>query len=171
MRPYAGLLKADAAFSAFREESYFPKLSVRGPLPSKVEEPIDVTLKKIRGQIVLVGDSGLGKSSFLLHRVRSARNALAYLPAHRCTKGVKEAVHAKLQIASGDRSFLDLLIDRGALDFAIDGLNEVTAETRITIRDFVEHHSRVNVILTTQPIEWEPPSNARQYEMMPARET
>jgi hypothetical protein len=166
LRPYANSLKSDAAFNTFRYWSYFPHLTVRGPAPSEQKQPIDTALKLIRGQVVLVGASGLGKSSFLLHRVLTSKTTLAYLPARRCMKGVKEAIRTKLQIPSRDKRFLDLLIERGALDIAIDGLNEVSVDTRAAIREFVEYHSGVNVILTTQPIEWEPPANAKLYHLL-----
>jgi hypothetical protein len=127
-------------------------------------------LPTIEGSIVLEGDSGLGKSSFLRHRVLRSRRAIAYLTASRCAEGVPKAIGKKLPIPARDSRFLRQLIDRGALGLAIDGLNEVSAETRARIVEFVERNPRVDVILATQPMEWTPPAGARTYQLLPLDE-
>ena len=66
-----------------------------------------------------------------------------------------------------DEDFLRNLIYSGALDICIDGLNEVTAETRAGIRDFVERNFKGNIILTTQPLEWRAPATSQTYVLQP----
>jgi hypothetical protein len=55
----------------------------------------------------------------------------------------------------------------GAIDICIDGLNEVSADTRAKISQFVESYFKGNIILTTQPIEWIAPTTAKIYELQP----
>jgi hypothetical protein len=66
--------------------------------------------------------------------------------------------------------FLKNLIYSGALDICIDGLNEVTADTRAKICQFAESYFRGNIIMTTQPLEWTPPSTAKIYKLLPLEE-
>jgi hypothetical protein len=124
-------------------------------------------IPSIKGQIVLEGDSGLGKSMFLRHLVKSSQTIVVYLPAHKCDKGVIEAIQAKLHGQAQDAEFLKNLIYSGAIDICIDGLNEVTADTRAKITQFVESYFRGNIIMTTQPLEWIPPSTAKMYYLQP----
>ena len=124
-------------------------------------------IPSIKGQIVLEGDSGLGKSMFLRHLVKSSQTIVVYLPAHKCDQGVIEAIQAKLHGQAQDAEFLKNLIYSGAIDICIDGLNEVTADTRAKITQFVESYFRGNIIMTTQPLEWIPPSTAKMYYLQP----
>jgi hypothetical protein len=124
-------------------------------------------IPSIKGQIVLEGDSGLGKSMFLRYLVKSSQAIVVYLPAHKCDKGVIEAIQAKLHGQAQDAEFLKNLIYSGAIDICIDGLNEVTADTRAKITQFVESYFRGNIIMTTQPLEWIPPSTAKMYYLQP----
>ena len=66
--------------------------------------------------------------------------------------------------------FLQNLIYSGALDICIDGLNEVSAETRATITQFVERYFKGNVLMATQPLEWKPPATAKIYVLRPLKE-
>ncbi|MBW4542195.1 MAG: hypothetical protein KME43_24115 [Myxacorys chilensis ATA2-1-KO14] len=58
---------------------------------------------------------------------------------------------------------------RGGIDICIDGLNEVTADTRAKITQFVESYFKGNIIMTTQPLEWMLPSTAKVYQLQPLR--
>ena len=168
--------------------------------------PITEVIPSITGQIVLEGDSGLGKSMFLRHLVKTTleirqRNPIAtknrlfsnqilkkkpgfsqmvrkfclpqrivvYLPAQKCDRGVVEAIQVKLQGQIQDAQFLRNLIYNGAIDICIDGLNEVTADTRAKISQFAESYFQGNIIMTTQPLEWTPPSTAKIYELQPLK--
>jgi hypothetical protein len=137
-------------------------------IPPEIQ-PITEALPSIQGQIVLVGDSGLGKSMFLRHLVTTSKRIVVCLPAQKCDNGVIEAIQAKLHGQAQDADFLKNLIYSGAIDICIDGLNEVTADTRAKITQFVESYFRGNIIMTTQPLEWTPPSTAKIYELQPLK--
>ncbi|WP_306790437.1 HEAT repeat domain-containing protein [Tolypothrix sp. FACHB-123] len=130
-------------------------------------QPITQAIPTLQGQIVLEGESGLGKSMFLRHLANNSQRIFVYLPAQKCDKGVLEAIYAKLRGQINDTNFLKTLIYNGALDICIDGLNEVTADTRAKVSQFAESYFRGNMIMTTQPIEWIPPSTAKKYELQP----
>ncbi|WP_375507353.1 NACHT domain-containing protein, partial [uncultured Nostoc sp.] len=162
--PFKPSLLADAGLDNFNPQTYFSESKVKVP---SAEEPQAITqvLPSIIGQIVLEGDSGLGKSMFLRHLVKTSPRIVVYLPARKCDKGVIEAIQAKLHGQAQDADFLKNLIYSGALDICIDGLNEVTADTRAKICQFVESYFRGNIIMTTQPLEWTPPSTAKIYKL------
>ena len=130
-------------------------------------QPITKAIPTLQGQIVLEGESGLGKSMFLRHLVNNSQRIFVYIPAQKCDKGVIKAISTKLQAQVDDAEFLKNLIYNGALDIYIDGLNEVTADTRAKISQFAESHFKGNIIMTTQPLDWIPPSTARKYELQP----
>ncbi|MBN4000610.1 HEAT repeat domain-containing protein [Nostoc sp. LPT] len=167
--PFKPSLLADAGLDNFNPEAYFPNSKVKVP---GVEEPVPITqvLPSIKGQVILEGDSGLGKSMFLRYLVKTSGRLVVYLPAHKCDKGVIEAIQAKLHGQAQDADFLKNLIYSGALDICIDGLNEVTADTRAKICQFAESYFRGNIIMTTQPLEWTPPSTAKIYKLLPLEE-
>jgi HEAT repeat protein len=164
--PFKPSLLADARLDNFNPQAYFQESQVK---VSSAEEPQALTqsLPSIKGQIVLEGDSGLGKSMFLRHLVQTSQRIVVYLPAHKCDKGVIEAIQAKLHGHAQDADFLKNLIYSGGLDICIDGLNGVTADTRAKICQFVESYFRSNIIITTQPLEWTPPSTAKIYKLQP----
>ncbi|QKQ73023.1 HEAT repeat domain-containing protein [Nostoc sp. TCL240-02] len=167
--PFKPSLLADAGLDNFNPEAYFPNSKVKVP---GVEEPVPITqvLPSIKGQVILEGDSGLGKSMFLRYLVKTSGRLVVYLPAHKCDKGVIEAIQAKLHGQAQDADFLKNLIYSGALDICIDGLNEVTADTRAKICQFAESYFRGNIIMTTQPLQWTPPSTAKIYKLLPLEE-
>nr|MDZ8020817.1 HEAT repeat domain-containing protein [Nostoc sp. SerVER01] len=164
--PFQPSLLADAGLDNFNDQSYFPESRVKIPASEEIL-PVTAALPSIKGQIVLEGDSGLGKSMFLRHLVKNSQQILVYLPAQKCHKGVIEAIQDKLHGQAQDAGFLKNLIYSGAIDICIDGLNEVTAETRAKICQFVESYFRGNIIMTTQPLEWTPPSTAKIYKLQP----
>ncbi|MEH2339683.1 HEAT repeat domain-containing protein [Nostoc sp.] len=164
--PFQPSLLADAGLDNFNDKTYFPESRVKIPNSEEIL-PVTTALPSIKGQIVLEGDSGLGKSMFLRHLVKNSQRILVYLPAQKCNKGVIEAIQDKLHGQAQDAGFLKNLIYSGAIDICIDGLNEVTAETRAKICQFVESYFRGNIIMTTQPLEWIPPSTAKTYYLQP----
>ncbi|WP_435027793.1 HEAT repeat domain-containing protein [Nostoc sp. CALU 1950] len=167
--PFKPSLLADAGLDSFNPEAYFPNSKVKVP---GVDEPVPITqvLPNIKGQVILEGDSGLGKSMYLRYLVKTSGRLVVYLPAQKCDKGVIEAIQAKLHGQAQDADFLKNLIYSGALDICIDGLNEVTADTRAKICQFAESYFRGNIIMTTQPLEWTPPSTAKIYKLLPLEE-
>jgi hypothetical protein len=164
--PFKPSLLADAGLDNFTSLAYFPESKVKVPGSEEIK-PITEALPTIQGQIVLEGDSGLGKSMFLRHLVKNSKRLVVYLPAQKCDQGVIEAIQAKLHGQAQDAEFLKNLIYSGAIDICIDGLNEVTADTRAKIVHFVECYFRGNIIMTTQPLEWTPPSTAKTYSLHP----
>ncbi|MBE9004092.1 HEAT repeat domain-containing protein [Fortiea sp. LEGE XX443] len=168
--PFKPSLLADARLDNFHDQSYFPESRVKVPVSEKIL-PVTAALPKIHGQVILQGDSGLGKSMFLRHLLTNSRRIVVYLPAQKCDKGVIEAIQDKLHGQAQDAGFLKNLIYSGAIDICIDGLNEVTAETRAKICQFVESYFRGNIIMTTQPLEWTPPSTAKTYYLQPLEQT
>ncbi len=164
--PFKPSLLADAGLDNFTSLAYFPESKVKVPGSEEIK-PITEALPSIQGQIVLEGDSGLGKSMFLRHLVKNSKRIVVYLPAQKCDQGVIEAIQAKLHGQAQDAEFLKNLIYSGAIDICIDGLNEVTADTRAKIVHFVECYFRGNIIMTTQPLEWTPPSTAKIYSLQP----
>ncbi|MDF2389227.1 HEAT repeat domain-containing protein, partial [Nostoc ellipsosporum NOK] len=168
--PFKPSLLADARLDNFHEQAYFPQSQVKVPGSGDIQ-PINAALPKIQGQVILQGDSGLGKSMFLRHLLTNSQRIVVYLPAQKCHKGVIEAIQDKLHGQAQDADFLKNLIYSGAIDICIDGLNEVTAETRAKICQFVESYFRGNIIMTTQPLEWTPPSTAKTYYLQPLEQT
>jgi HEAT repeat protein len=164
--PFKPSLLADAGLDNFTSLAYFPESKVKVPGSEEIK-PITDALPSIQGQIVLEGDSGLGKSMFLRHLVKNSPRIVVHLPAQKCDQGVIEAIQAKLHGQAQDAEFLKNLIYSGAIDICIDGLNEVTADTRAKIVHFVECYFRGNIIMTTQPLEWTPPSTAKIYTLQP----
>jgi hypothetical protein len=164
--PFKPSLLADAGLDNFTSQHYFPESKVKVPGSEEIKS-ITQALPSIQGQIVLEGDSGLGKSMFLRHLVKNSPRIVVYLPAQKCDQGVIEAIQAKLHGQAQDAEFLKNLIYSGAIDICIDGLNEVTADTRAKIVHFVECYFRGNIIMTTQPLEWTPPSTAKIYSLQP----
>jgi len=164
--PFKPSLLADAGLDNFTSLAYFPESKVKVPGSEEIK-PITEALPSIQGQIVLEGDSGLGKSMFLRHLVKNSPRIVVHLPAQKCDQGVIEAIQAKLHGQAQDAEFLKNLIYSGAIDICIDGLNEVTADTRAKIVHFVECYFRGNIIMTTQPLEWTPPSTAKIYTLQP----
>ncbi len=130
-------------------------------------QPITQAIPTLQGQIVLEGESGLGKSMFLRHLANNSQRLFVYLPAQKCDKGVLEAIYAKLRGQVDDTKFLKNLIYNRALDICIDGLNEVTADTRAKVSQFAESFFGGNIMMTTQPLDWVPPSTAKKYELQP----
>ncbi|MBD2299249.1 HEAT repeat domain-containing protein [Nostoc sp. FACHB-190] len=168
--PFKPSLLADAGLDNFHDQSYFPQSQVKVPGTGDIQ-PVTAALPGINGQVILQGDSGLGKSMFLRHLLTNSQRIVVYLPAQKCHKGVIEAIQDKLHGQAQDADFLKNLIYSGAIDICIDGLNEVTAETRAKICQFVESYFRGNIIMTTQPLEWTPPSTAKTYYLQPLEQT
>jgi len=166
--PFKESLQSDADLDNFNPQDYFAdsEVKLKG---AKEAQPVKAVLPEIRGQIVLEGESGLGKSMFLRHLVQSSRRIAVYLPAKKCDKGVMEAIQAKLHGPANDPDFLQSLIYSGAIDICIDGLNEVTPDTRAIITSFVERYFKGNMIMATQPLEANLPSTTKTYRLQPLK--
>ena len=164
--PFRESLVADAALDSFRGLPYFDESEVENAATGEVGS-IKEAIPEIKGQTLLEGESGLGKSMYLRRLVKQSKRLVVFLPADKCGKGVIEAVQNKLQGLAKDENFLRSLIFSGAFDICIDGLNEVTADTRAKICDFAESNFKGNIIMSTQPMECRPPSTSRTYIIQP----
>ena len=154
----------------FQDEAYFSDLDVSDLMTNEVQS-IEKAIPEVKGQVLLVGDSGLGKSFFLRHLVGQSQRVVVYLSAQRRVSGVMEAIQQKLHGPARDPDYLQQLIYVGSIDVCIDGLNEVSTETRAYISVFVEHNFHGNVILATQPMEWTPPATVKKsFELQPLTE-
>lgn len=164
-QPFQPSLLADAGLANFTPDLYFPASNVQ---VGDTVQPISTALSQLKGQMILEGDSGLGKTMFVRHLLTRSQRIAVYLPATACTEGVIEAIQKKLHGDEiRDAKFLQSLIYSGAIDIYIDGLNEVNVDTRAKITDFVANYFRGNIMLTTQPIEWDAPGTAKVYKLQP----
>ncbi len=161
--PFRDQLLADARLDEFDEAAYFRDSLVR--MPDNQLKPLLEQLSPLRGQILLEGDSGLGKTSFIRQHLYQSRRLAVFLLAQRCGKGVLPAIQAKLKGYAEDEGFLKNLIYSGALDVYIDGLNEAPPEVRAHINQFAEDFSKGNLLLTSQPMKWEVPALVQTLEL------
>jgi hypothetical protein len=164
LAPFRTSLLADAnLLNQDPNTHYFPTSQARPRNSSDLE-----FLPKFQGQLILEGESGLGKTMYLRQLVQTTNRNTVYFTAHRCENGVLEAIQDKLEGNAKDPAFLQNLIYSRALDICIDGLNEVSPDTRAKITQFLERNFQGNFILTTQPLNgWNPPKTAKIYELQP----
>jgi hypothetical protein len=161
-RPFADVLVADAQLERLAAEHWFPEstvLELDGCDPKR-SVPLREAVPMLRGQVVLIGESGLGKTMFARQLVRQAVDAgriVAFLPAGECGEGVLAALQKRLLGPARDEAFLRDLVYAGALDVCIDGLNQVPPDTRAKVADFMGQFSRGNILVTMQPMDWRPP--------------
>ncbi|NEO46504.1 MAG: HEAT repeat domain-containing protein [Moorea sp. SIO4A3] len=166
--PFQESLLSDADLENFDEQAYFPNLEVQCK-GKNIIQPIQEAIPDLELPIVLEGESGLGKSMFLRHLAKSSKRIIVYLPAEKCANGVIEAIQAKLHGFAQDSGYLRDLIYSDALDICIDGLNEVTPDTRAMITSFVESYFKGNIIIGTQSMECHTPSSATTYVLQPLK--
>ncbi len=169
LSPFKDDLIADARVQDHALDDYFPDVQVQQRGQTERLQ-ISKAVPSVRGQIVLEGESGLGKSTFLRLLVRGYRSPIVYLPASSCEHGVFEAIQLRLKGKASDEKFLNTIIWSGGLSVIVDGLNEVTVETRETIQRFLRDFSRAHVILASQPLLWKRPPKARIFLMLPLSE-
>ncbi|PSN15283.1 hypothetical protein C7293_07990 [filamentous cyanobacterium CCT1] len=164
--PFRANLLAEADLGEGIEPVYFAGSDVlrRG---DGQRRPLIEAIPEVKGQVVLEGESGLGKTMALKQMVQRSRRLVVYLPARRCAGGVIEAIRDRLHGPIQDGDFLQSLIYSGAIDICIDGLNEVTPDTRAKVSLFAETYFKGNLVITTQPMDWEPPNNATVYVLQP----
>ena len=166
LSPFKESLLADANLATFKPELYFASMSIT--LKGLNEpQPLLETLVKSTGQIILEGESGLGKTMYLRYLAQRSKRPFAFLHATRCTEGVIPALKEKLHGFAKNEHFLTNIIYAGGVDLCIDGLNEVSPDSRAKITQFVEQHFKGTILLSTQPLEWQPPATAKTYRLLP----
>jgi HEAT repeat protein len=158
LAPFRDELLADARVKDKNLSDYFADVQV-----IEIDTRIDLqqAIPEVTGQIVLEGESGLGKSTFLRLLAEKTQPPIAFLNAEDCDDGVVELIQLKLQGKAGDPLFLKSIIWSGGLRVIIDGLNEVTVETREKVRRFLDDFPKAHVLLATQPMLWKRPSRSR----------
>ncbi|MGD1937530.1 MAG: HEAT repeat domain-containing protein [Cyanophyceae cyanobacterium] len=165
--PFRESLLADADLFSFEEEAYFPSVSVSRKGKEDVQV-LQAAIPEFKGQILLEGASGLGKTIFLRYLCHRSKRIVVYLLARRCQDGVIQAIQEKLHGEKiKDSRFLRDLIYSGAITICIDGLNEVNADTRAKIVEFTENYFKGDIILATQPMDWQESTTARKFIIQP----
>lgn len=126
------------------------------------------------GPLIIEGESGLGKSLLLRETARVLRAQKAatvvFLQAIDCAEGVEKAILDRSELnLSAEEGYVRTLLHIGALVLVIDGVNEVTAETRTRISTFVSRNRRGRILLATQPIVWRAPDSIPRIVLKPLR--
>lgn len=165
MSPFQEVLMSEAHLDEFRQQPYFSESKVE---LNRKTHPLFDALPELKGQVVLEGESGLGKTMALRALLTRSRHTAVYLPAERCAGGVMTAIQQKLLGMVRDEAYLQNLIYSGALDIYVDGLNEVSADTRAGLNQFAEKYFKANLMIATQPLDaWNPPAGARCCRLLP----
>ena len=161
--PFRQSLLADAHIIGFNKENYFEKSTIQ--MESGEIRILTEVISRVRGQMVLEGESGLGKSMFLRHLLKDYPKLIVFLLATDCNDGVMQAIRNKLEGPARDPVYLSKLIYAGAFDVVIDGVNEASPDTRARIGEFANRFSKGNLLLVMQPMEWKRPPIAKVYVM------
>jgi hypothetical protein len=164
LRPFLGSLTAAARLNEFVTFGFFGEGPVAVPPQQRL--PVSDAAAQMRGLTVISGEAGLGKTSMLRFIVSRSRKPFAFILARDCAAGVDVAI-ARLMNDVQDTAFVKSMVYSGALGVIVDGLNEVSADTREKISTFAQEMSNGDVFIGTQPIEWVPPSNAKQVTLLP----
>jgi len=171
-QPFRESLIPRRLVDGFNEASYFDQTEVTEKTKSNQppeRRALHDAAAELKGQIVLEGLSGLGKTLLLQQLALRSKSTLVFLRATNCADGVVTAIQRRLQGQAQDETYLKTLIYAGALDVLIDGLNEASPETRTRISEFVEEYFKGNFVVTTQPLNWTPPATARVLQLQPLR--
>src|SRR5262245_55825250 len=94
LAPFREELVADAASGTEKPGEYFD--GVQAQQADSPPKPLCEAIPDVHGQIVLEGESGLGKSIFLRRFVKGVCSPVVYLPAQACHQGVLEAIQLRL---------------------------------------------------------------------------
>ena len=169
-KPFRKGLLADAELISSDESFYFDGSHASCNSDGEQRKIVEA-IPEIRGQIVLEGESGLGKTMFIRKLVEKYPRVVVFLPATKCDGGVIEAIQYKVGRLIRDTEFLERQVFAGAIDVIIDGLNEVSESTRDKIDRFAEKFDSGNLLITTQPMEWTEPPNFHKCVLQPLSHT
>lgn len=147
--PFKSDLLADAGLKDFKEEYWYSGSRVIDQ--DGKERFLAEAIRQIAGNMVLIGESGLGKTTFLRLLATRSRGALVFLNATSCDKGVLEAIVRKTKEFQ-NINFFRYLTETRDLSIIVDGLNEVSADVRAIIVKFANDFRNSNILISTQPI-------------------
>ncbi|TIL96293.1 MAG: hypothetical protein E5Y73_01940 [Mesorhizobium sp.] len=118
------------------------------------EMPILEALYRHRGRVLLLGKSGLGKSSFLrfslAERAREGRDVIVYLRADQCRQGVEAEIEQRMSGLGKEQGLLRSMIYSGRIYVYIDGYNEVDLTTQDLITGFLSRYPYANILVASQ---------------------
>lgn len=169
LRPFRNDLLADARLADFDETQWFAGCVVADRLGKVL--PLAQAIPDIHGNVLLIGESGLGKSMYLRFLAKRSKQILVYLNARSCNEGILKAILSRTKEVQSSHFFKSLIYTRD-LAIIIDGLNEVSADIRAGIVSFANDFPEANLLIATQPIESigsdrSPFSRATAYELRP----
>ena len=164
LEPFRDDLVAQARLEELPKLGYFAdgRARMNGGEPA----PLSQLRSHLGGVVVLQADSGFGKTSFLREIAARSKRPVAFLHARDCADGVDVAISRIIHDVQ-ETGFVRSLIYTRALTVIVDGLNEVSADTREKVGGFARDMSKGDVIVATQPIEWRLPLNSREVELLP----
>ncbi len=128
--------------------------------------PLDRAIPEIRGQVILEGEVGLGKSLFM-RRLAGRRAGWRSI----CRRGAARVACSRRCRPSSPASPATLIFCDSSSRWARStywstGLTR-SPRTRGKITEFVERHFEGNIILASQPMEWHKPATARTMQLLP----
>lgn len=174
MHPLLEPLLAGAAPSPEEQRTYYPGSMVLGP-DGKVDPLTDRLSVPLRGQVILQGEPGVGKT-LSLKRMASSTPAIAvFLTAASCSRGVIEAVRDRFDRVVGKdawvgaESYVTSLIWIGAMEIYIDDLEAAPEDARVRIQEFMADHPKAMVVVAAT----EPPAAGpgNLYRLLPLEES
>jgi hypothetical protein len=164
LKPLHDDLISAAQPKTFSRLGYFSQGRVQ--LDGGAPAPVDAILAGLRGTVVVRGEAGIGKTSLLRRLALTAQRPVAFLHARECADGVDAAI-ARMIHQIQEVGFIRSMVHTRAMMVIIDGLNEVSADTREKVSAFARDMSKGDVFIGTQPIEWLPPKGARIVDLLP----
>lgn len=120
----------------------------------RLDQPILLALARHKGRVLLLGKSGLGKSSFLRFslaaRAEQGVDVIAYLRADQCRDGVETQLQDRMNGLAKGNDLLSAMIYAGRIFIYIDGYNEVDLSTQDAITGFLSRYPFANVLVASQ---------------------
>jgi hypothetical protein len=118
--------------------------------------------------LIVTGESGSGKTTFLRHLADGATAPLVFIRARDCEHSVIDAIAAKLRDAPNTRPLLDSFVQQGVVQVCIDALDEAPPSTQKIVKDFFYANQSARVVLTCQKLNnWVPPRWAQTVALQP----
>jgi hypothetical protein len=151
------------------DEQFFPHMEILAQREGKVPLALPITQmpKRLKGHVLIRGQSGAGKTYFLRWAVGQNRRLTVYLTAPSCGEGLMKAIASSMPKSLRDSRLLERLVYVRAVDILIDGLNEANADARQAILAGLKEYPRANIVIATQPTGWRAPATTAVYDLLP----